>query len=120
MTTSTGFGFHGDVAAPYTFLTSSVTGWQNIALTFNKVVGQEPSANIYLNGVLVSTETNNSNFDPRDSAGGNTNYITMFSLQDGGANNFAGQFGQMLTYTKILSASEVLENWNATRNQYGK
>jgi hypothetical protein len=44
----------------------------------------------------------------------------MFSLQDGGANNFAGQFGQMLTYTKILSASEVLENWNATRNQYGK
>ena len=120
MTTSTGFGFQGDVASPYTFLTSSFTGWQNIALTFNKVYNQEPSANIYLNGILVSTETNNGDLDPRNSAGGNTNYISMFSLQDGGANNFAGQFGQMLTYTKILSASEVLENYNATRNQYGK
>ena len=120
MTTSTGFGFQGDVAAPYTFLTSSFTGWQNIALTFNKVYNQEPSANIYLNGVLVSTETNNSYFDPRNSAGGNTNHINMFSVNDGAANPFRGQFGQMLTYTKILSASEVLENYNATRNQYGK
>ena len=99
--------------------TSSIGSWTNITGTY-----ESGSLSLYVNGVLVNQTS--SNIIPPFLQGSvaptigysNTSFMSVpinLSLTD----FFTGSFGLFLKYTKALTASEVLQNYNATRIRFG-
>lgn len=81
--------------------------WHHFVFTFNSTVGQ-----IYINGQL----------DQADSLGavtGNSTY-DMYLGNYGGANVYEwdGKMSSIKIYHKVLSPSEVLQNYNALKNRF--
>jgi len=94
-----------------TGITIGNSTWYNVAMTFTQTIGT-PSNNVilYLNGLPVLTTTVKHN-------------LHNASIQLAWA-NFAGQYligdiAQGLVHTKVLTATEVLQNFNATRSRFG-
>jgi hypothetical protein len=104
------------------------TGWQMITYMYNQSSGQ---ASVYKNNNLVLS-------GPMSVAGSNpttvglalryTNYISNGFRIFGGTNGIAnpsgegyvpGEFGNVLFYNKALTATEVLQNYNAIKGRYG-
>lgn len=89
--------------------------WKNVVLTFTQTVGN-PSNNaiIYLNGVPVLTTTvrhTNQNENLEISRGGSGG---------GGQTQFLnGSVSSAMVYNRVLSQSEILQNYNATRSRFG-
>jgi hypothetical protein len=80
--------------------------WYNVAVTFDSSVGWK----MYINGVLNASSAN-------------LNTFTQFSdvaigAYQGGA-SFAGNISNALVYNRVLTDSEVLQNFNALRGRYG-
>jgi hypothetical protein len=101
---SIGGGFYG------TNLGSGIlvnTGWHYVALTYNG-----SSASIYIDSII--TVTRNS-YTPN---------LTNTSIRIGQANtgiaySFNGNVGSTSLYNRSLSATEVLQNYNATKTRFG-
>ena len=71
---------------------------------------------LYVNGVL-----NDSQSGINYGASGSDNYIFLGD-DNPGANNtgmFGGKYGAFRVYNKALSVSEILTNFNSTKNKYG-
>jgi hypothetical protein len=83
------------------------TGWANICVTYNG----STTILVYCNGILFGTKT----------LGGtlNTTASTLYFGSQGGATWFNGRLSNLLMYNRALSASEVLQNFNATRGRFG-
>ena len=81
------------------------TGWNYVTFRFRNSDGYRT---IYKNGVNISTSGPNNTSIPA----GNPSTVTM-----GG--NFRGYFSRVEAYTRVLSDSEILQNFNATRGRYG-
>ena len=83
--------------------------WVHFALVVNYA---NNTAFNYLNGVLVSTF----------SVASITNTLSVTNLflfsRDGSLNWTTGKLGPFHMYSKALSAEEVLQNYNATKNRY--
>ena len=90
--------------------------WTNVTMTFSQTVGVAtpgpPNNNviIYVNGLPVLTTT--------------TLHLDHTAPIQLAWANFAGQYligdiAQGLVYTKVLTATEVLQNFNATRSRFG-
>ena len=84
--------------------------WNNAVMTFTETVGSPSNnAKVYLNGNLVLTTTvKHSN--------------QTATLQIGEANavqHFSGKISQASVYSRALTATEVLQNYNATRHRFG-
>jgi hypothetical protein len=83
--------------------------WQNVSMTFTQTIGF-PSNNaiIYLNGSAVLTTTikfkTNQNF-------------RIASQND--AQLFTGDIANAQVYNRVLSATEVSQNYNATKSRFG-
>jgi hypothetical protein len=81
--------------------------------TFSTQNGTTGNKKIYINGVL-----NNSAYNVY------LNYFNTFSqfglgMYDGGASNgFKGKLTKYLVYLRVLSEDEVLQNYNATKNNF--
>jgi hypothetical protein len=94
----------------YNSIISSITllanTWYNVAVTFDSSVGWK----MYINGVLNNTTAS-------------TTAFTQFSDVAVGAflggSSFYGNLNGALIYNKVLTASEVLQNFNAQRGRYG-
>jgi len=87
--------------------TISLLTWYNVALTFNTTDGMK----LYINGALDSTYTANKN-----ARGGNGSVeIAAFSA----SNNLFGGLSRVYCYNRSLSASEILQNYDATKTDYG-
>ena len=90
--------------------------WKNIAMTFTEITGTPlNNAILYLNGNPVLTTTIKlstvSNVNLEIGRGGS------YSV---GANQLLnGSISQALIYNRVLSATEVLANFNATKGRYG-
>lgn len=80
--------------------------------TFHHIVGLRDGANIklYLDGVLVSTGTDNAT---------NVNDISTFYIS--GWSNYRGDMDVATTrlYNRALSADEVYQNYNAQKSRFG-
>jgi len=112
---SSNYQFNWYDNASYQFLDSGVVAtsgtWAHITGTWN---GSDNKARIYVNGVLKNTgSASNLNY------GGAVNLIQIGYLSASG-NYFTGNIANIKHYyNKVLSDSEVLQNFNALRGRYG-
>lgn len=89
--------------------------WRMVAYTYSGVAG---SSTIYVNGSAVSANevsgtVSNANID-------DINIITIGAYADGHtANYFQGHIAICQIYSSALSASEILQNYNATKGRFG-
>ena len=94
-----------------TFATSdavNTNAWTNVAATRDKASG---AIRLYINGVLKGSGTGNSGNSLTCSADGKT---WIGNGQDAPAWSFGGKISSVLAYTRVLSADDVLANYNAT------
>lgn len=81
--------------------------WYNFTLTFNTTDGMA----LYINGSLDSTYT----IQKTAPTGGQVN-LACYGV---GGNLLNGRIAQALLYNRALTAGEVLQNYNATKSNYG-
>ena len=98
-------------------LTSSTTISANNWYNFNMVANGSSGKIFYINGQNVGS--NNVEISTRSGK----SYITLGASFDG-ANNitvgtFNGKIATFLVYNRALSATEVLQNYNATKSRFG-
>jgi hypothetical protein len=90
--------------------------WTNVAMSFSQTVGVAtpgpPNNNvvIYINGVPVLTTTTLH----RDHTAS-----MQFAWANFTGQYFSGSIAQGLVYNKVLSSSDILKNFNATRSRFG-
>ena len=98
-----------------TFATSDAVNtntWTNVAATRDKATG---AIRLYVNGVLKGSGTGNAGNSLTCSADGKT---WIGNGQDAPAWSFGGKIGSVLAYTRVLSAENILANYNATVDTY--
>jgi hypothetical protein len=81
--------------------------WWIGAVTFSTSTGWV----LYLNGQQVDTDASTSTF-----TGGNTVRIAAYT---NAANLFDGNIAIAMVYNRVLLATEILQNYNATKGRYG-
>lgn len=87
--------------------TFSLSTWYYLALTFDTTNGMT----LYVNGVQDSTYTANK---AAFTGNGSTNIATF-----GGGNLLNGRISKAFFYDKRLTATEVLQNYNSTKSEFG-
>lgn len=86
--------------------TLSLNTWYFGAVTYSSTTGWK----LYLNGVEDGTNANTTTFT------GNQE-ISIGSYSTG--NNFTGRIGSAFVYNRVLSATEIQQNYNATKGRFG-
>jgi hypothetical protein len=81
--------------------------WWIGAVTFNTVTGWV----LYLNGQQVNTNASTTTF-----VGGNVVRIAAYT---NASNLFDGDIAIAMIYNRVLSAQEILQNYNATKSRFG-
>lgn len=87
--------------------TFNLDQWYNAALTFNTSTGMI----LYVNGVQDSSF--NSVLTPVPGTG-----QVDIACYNAGFNLLTGRIGQVMIYNRVLTAGEILQNFNATRKRY--
>jgi hypothetical protein len=85
----------------------SLSTWYNATLTFNTTDGMV----LYINGIQDSTYTAEKTAHSGDSS---TNIATF-----GGGNLLNGRISRVYCYNRSLTATEVLQNYNIDKSQFG-
>lgn len=89
-----------------------VNTWGHYSLTWNSGV----ESRIYFNGVLNSTVAISAIPNSNPSSTGRWG----LGHNSGGTSQFLGQLGTFKHYNRVLSATEVLQNYQADRTRFGK
>jgi hypothetical protein len=84
----------------------STSNFTNLCGTYNG-----SSIKLYLNGNLVATESHSGNIG--------TGGITRISGYDNNGESWNGNIAQVSVYNRELTASEIQQNFNATRGRFG-
>jgi len=81
--------------------------WNNVVYTFSSDV-----ATLYINGIIQTTQSNSSVTFPDANIylGAYNNPITAYAMK--------GNIAQSSVYNRALSATEVLQNYNATKRKF--
>jgi hypothetical protein len=89
--------------------------WTNGVITYNGS-GNRSGMSIYINGTSPTTESYDSN-----SISGTMITTASFQLgaRDGTQQPFSGSIGQVSVFNRALSADEVLQNYESTRERFG-
>jgi hypothetical protein len=92
--------------------------WTNVTAVFDD---NYLNLKIYINGVLETTTNNGSSTGaPFLNVSTSTSYFNIGRrTYNGGSEYFTGEIGQTMVYGRLLTAAEVLQNFNATRATYG-
>jgi Concanavalin A-like lectin/glucanases superfamily len=111
----------------------SLNTWYHAAVTFSTTTGWR----LYLNGVLDSTNASTSTvfsaYDVADALfaevpygvgyGATTTFLGSGEILLGGygtgSNGFSGRISNASVYNRVLSASEIQQNFNALRSRFG-
>lgn len=88
----------------------STTDWVNITM-----VGNGSTVTVYKNGSSFQTSTGMSNFPTGDS----TRVLNVGRIANYSSETFQGNIAITQLYNRALSASEVQQNFNATRARFG-
>lgn len=90
----------------------SATQWYNVVMIFDRA-NATPQWNLYLNGVL-QTSTNMS-------AGANTAFTNAAPglVRSACCGLYTGKIATFSVYSRALSATEILQNFNALRGRFG-
>ena len=84
----------------------SVNNWHHIVVTYDGT-----TLTLYRNGSSVGT--------PTTSTGNITNTSKTLTIGVRGGNYFGGNISQAQIYSRALTATEIQQNFNATRSRYG-
>jgi len=90
-----------------TGVSSSAGNWRHIVCTHSGAV-----ANTYVNGVLISSNNNTP-------TGQNTTNVVSIGAYSNGIYASYGSLPVYKLYNRVLSSSEVLRNYNATKGRFG-
>jgi hypothetical protein len=93
--------------------------WYNVVCTLSyNLTTQVTESKIYINGVLDNTLTNNGSVDniPQPNA---VQRLRLGNYPDSQPYPFKGDIGSFKIYNKLLSADEVLNNYNITKSRFG-
>jgi hypothetical protein len=86
--------------------------WCNIAVTYNV---STKTASFYINGTLNSSASN-SNINEQSSS---TQPLNIGTIRSATGNFLNGRISSVLAYNRVLSATEVLQNFNAQKSRFG-
>lgn len=91
----------------------TIGSWQQLVIT----IGSDSGGNIYRNGTLVQTSAYTGNF-------GNINTGASLLIGDvnpnaTGVNGFDGKISIFRIYNKVLSSTDVLQNYNSVKDRFG-
>jgi hypothetical protein len=124
------FGTYGELTSTkYRFYRTSdfsvsTNEWYNIVVTYDGSIDDDSRYNIYANGSIknkVIAFTSNS--FPTSTPVGNARVSIGATIGKKMTNSplslFNGSMGNIAIYNKVLSASEILQNYNATKGRYG-
>ena len=100
-------GHNGNWNTVVSTTTLSLNKWYFGAVTFNTTTGWV----LYLNGVQEATSVSTTTFT-------GTGTISIGSYQNLG-NYLTGRVATVGVYNRVLSASEILQNFNANRTRFG-
>jgi hypothetical protein len=106
-TTNLRAGHNGSWNTVVSTTSLSLNTWYFGAVTFNTTTGWK----LYVNGVQESTSNSTTTYTGNDEI-----LIGAFST---GANVFAGRISVVQVYNRVLSDSEILQNYNAFKGRYG-
>jgi hypothetical protein len=86
----------------------SIGNWYNISVT-----RQSTTLSVYFNGILDGTSSNNTNLTENG-------FRLARNVNQSGTSYLNGRMASVLIYKgKALTASEVLQNYNANKNRFG-
>lgn len=95
--------------------------WLHITTTFT-MNGNNNVVSLYVNGSFVTSEedayNDAYNIVPWSEGSGNTNF-SIGSIQRSSPSYYNGYVGDVRFYSDLLSASEIAQNYNATKANYG-
>jgi len=86
--------------------TLSLNRWYFSVVTYSSTSGWK----LYLNGIQDGSSVDTTTFT-------GSQFVNIGSYDNG--NNFTGRIAGALIYNRVLSAAEILQNFNATRFRYG-
>lgn len=86
--------------------------WTHIAVTYNST---SKTATFYINGSQNSSISNNS---ISEISSGTTNLV-IGAFRNATSAFLNGRIANVMAYNKVLSASEVLQNYNAQKSRFG-
>lgn len=108
----------------YRLLDSGVSvtiDWVHIFLTYTQNNGSNAVYKLYVNGVEKSSDTTSTTTDV-----GSDNHSYIGGSSFSGSNNnypsvgyFQGGVANFTNYSRVLTASEILQNYNATKGRFG-
>ena len=88
--------------------------WCNLTMSFNNTAQASPSNNVvlYLNGdpVLTTSVKRNNN---------NTRMVLGSGTDGSGSQFLSGKISSALLYDRVLTASEVKQNYNSHKGRFG-
>ena len=99
------------------FFTSD-TGWKHYVGTYDQTGGagsNQGRMRLYVDGNLEDTALSNNTSAIDFSSGENI----RIGVNTNGSSYFDGKFGEVRVYNRALTATEVSQNYNATRGKYG-
>lgn len=90
------------------FLSTNIDTWYNATITIDQSFVKN-----YINGILVSTSANNSNWSM-------SNDVTRIGASiDSYWSAFSGKIGAVLIYNKVLSSTEVSQIFESQKQRFG-
>jgi hypothetical protein len=92
--------------------------WNQIVLTLDLTQADSDKANVYANGDLVPFDSGYSALTVSTLGSGSMLSIGGDRKSSNAAISFSGSLGPFQIYNKALSASEVLQNYNALKNRF--
>jgi hypothetical protein len=101
----------GPYANPSYSLSSNT--WYHIAATHERIASSS-TLKIYINGTFLNNSTN----VPSSSVNSNSSSVTIGSRFTN-TQFFNGRISEIRIYTKTLSSTEVLQNYNADKSRFG-
>ena len=110
----------GNGGNTYGELSNNSSSWQNVAMVFDGS-GADNSSRLkaYVNGIQQNLNFNGT--IPSTAGTANTLYIGNTGPYAGPNSNLfsIGNLGSFQSYNRALSATEILQNYNATRKRFG-
>ena len=98
----------GSLTGRSTGVTFTDNTWFNMSMTFNSSF----NTNVYINSTLTNTQTSSN-------PGGFWNQFTIGKYGNYGSFYSKGNFSIVQIYNRALSASEILQNYNAQKSRFG-
>ena len=110
----------GNGSNDYATLSNSSTSWQHVSMIYNgSLTGNSERLKCYINGVVQTLSYTGT---IPSAAGTATTLYLGYTSPDAGPNSnlySTGNLGVFQSYNRALSATEIRQNFNATRKRYG-